>query len=87
VVGIRPGLTLLLDVGVAEGRARARGRDLSPDRIEREHPAFFERVHAAYLARAAAEPARIRVVDANRPPTVVAAEAVALLRAWRGQPA
>jgi dTMP kinase len=82
VVRIRPGLTLLLDLGVGEGRQRARGRDLVPDRIERERDEFFERVRAAYLARAAAEPQRIRVLDASRPATDVAAEAVSLLRAW-----
>jgi dTMP kinase len=82
VVGIRPGLTLLLDLGVDEGRQRARGRDLVPDRIERERDEFFERVRAAYLARAAAEPQRIRVLDAARPPAQVAADAVATLRAW-----
>ena len=82
VVGIRPGLTLLLDVGVDEGRQRVRGRDLVPDRIERERDEFFERVRAAYLARADAEPRRIRVLDAARPPDAVAADAVALLREW-----
>ena len=82
VVCIRPGLTLLLDVGVDEGRQRARGRDLVPDRIERERDEFFERVRAAYLARAAAEPQRIRVLDASRPATEVAAEAVSALRTW-----
>jgi dTMP kinase len=82
VVRIRTGLTMLLDLGVGEGRQRARGRDLVPARIERERDAFFERVRAAYLARAAAEPQRIRVLDASRPATDVAAEAVSLLRAW-----
>ena len=82
VVGIRPGLTLLLDVGVDEGRERARGRELAPDRIERERDEFFERVRAAYLARAAAEPQRIRVLDASRPAADVASEAVSLLDAW-----
>ena len=82
VVRIRPGLTLLLDLGVGEGRQRARGRDLVPDRIERERDEFFERVRAAYLARAAAEPRRIRVLDASRPATDVATDAVSLLRAW-----
>ena len=82
VVGIRPGLTLLLDVGVDEGRERARGRELAPDRIERERDEFFERVRAAYLARAAAEPQRIRVLDASRPAADVASEAVSLLGAW-----
>jgi dTMP kinase len=85
VVGMRPGLTLLLDLGVDEGRARARGRDLlaGPDRIEREQDAFFERVRAGYRARAVAEPDRVRVLDATRPADVVAAEAVAVLQAWR----
>ncbi|NUS38527.1 MAG: dTMP kinase, partial [Lysobacter sp.] len=48
VVGIRPGLTLLLDLGVGEGRARAHGRNGTADRIEREQDAFFERVRAGY---------------------------------------
>jgi dTMP kinase len=83
VVGLRPGLTLLLDVGVAQGRERARGRDLVPDRIEGERDEFFERVRAAYRARAAAEPERFRVIDASQPPDRVAADAVAQLQAWR----
>ena len=81
VVGIRPGLTLLLDLGVLQGRDRTRGRDLYPDRIERERDEFFERVRAAYLARAEGEPARFRVVDATPAADVVAAQAVAHLRA------
>jgi dTMP kinase len=84
VVGVCPGLTLLLDLGVGEGRARAHGRTGTADRIEREHDAFFERVRATYRARAAAEPERIRVLDATRPVDVVAADAVAQLQAFRG---
>jgi len=85
VVTVRPGLTLLLDIGVSEGRERTRGRDLAfgPDRIERERDDFFQRVRDAFLARAAAEPDRIRVLDATRPADVVAADAVARLQAWR----
>lgn len=83
VVGLQPGLTLLLDVDVARGRERTRGRDLYPDRIERERDEFFERVRAAYRARAAAEPQRFRVLDAAQPADEVAAQAVAQLRAWR----
>ncbi|NYZ63092.1 dTMP kinase [Luteimonas deserti] len=75
-VGIEPVLTLLLDVGVDEGRARARGRGAAPDRIEAEQDAFFERVRAAFLQRASEHPARIRVIDAARPPAEVAADAV-----------
>ena len=88
VVGLQPGLTLLLDLGVGAGRERTRGRDQAaggngPDRIEREHDAFFERVRATFLARAAAEPRRFRVIDAARPADAVASDALAALRAWR----
>lgn len=83
VVGMQPGLTLLLDVGVDEGRARARGRDPSPDRIEREQDDFFERVRHTFLQRAAAEPGRFRVIDASRPADVVAADAVRHLAQWQ----
>ncbi|MCD9031075.1 dTMP kinase [Luteimonas sp. Y-2-2-4F] len=82
-VGLRPGLTLLLDVDVARGRARASGREGAPDRIERERDEFFERVRAAYLARARTEPARVRIVDAAPAAEAVAAAAVAALDAWR----
>jgi dTMP kinase len=81
-VGVRPDLTLLLDVGVQIGLARARGRGAAPDRIEREQDAFFERVRAGYLARAAAEPARFVVVDAAQPADVVVAAVLAALDAW-----
>jgi dTMP kinase len=79
-VGIQPGLTLLLDLGVAQGRERTRGRDLYPDRIERERDDFFEKVRGAFLARARAEPERVRVIDATQSATEVAADAVAILR-------
>lgn len=80
VVGIQPGLTLLLDLGVAQGRERTRGRDLYPDRIERERDDFFEKVRSAFLARARAEPERMRVIDATQSAAEVAADAVAILR-------
>lgn len=60
----RPDLTLLLDTPVAVGQARVRRRG-APDRFEAEETAFFERVRAAYRRRAAAEPERIKVVDAG----------------------
>ena len=72
-VGVKPGLTLLLDLDVREGRARTAGRDLWPDRIEREQDDFFERVREGFLQRAAADPARFRVIDAGRSLDEVAA--------------
>ena len=87
VVGIEPGLTLLLDLGVAHGRERTRGRDLlggsAPDRIERERDEFFERVRTGFLARAAQHPRRIRVIDATPSAEQVAAAAVAALADYR----
>ena len=87
VVGIEPGLTLLLDLGVAHGRERTRGRDLlggsAPDRIERERDEFFERVREGFLARAAQHPQRIRVLDASPSAERVAAAAVSALAEYR----
>jgi len=63
-----PDLTVLLDLPVATGLARASSRNGAdgPDRFESEQQAFFERVRAAYLERARAEPGRFRVLDASR---------------------
>ena len=63
---LRPDLTILLDVPVAVGMERARGRG-ELDRIEREDLAFFERVRAAYLALAENGGGRYRIVDARQP--------------------
>lgn len=73
VVGLKPGLTLLLDLDVRVGRARTSGRDLWPDRIESEQDDFFERVREGFRKRALAEPARFRVIDASQAPAQVAA--------------
>jgi dTMP kinase len=64
----QPDLNVLLDAPVAIGMARARDRNGAdgPDRFESERADFFERVRQNYLARAAQEPARFRIVDAGR---------------------
>jgi dTMP kinase len=68
--GLRPDLTLLLDIPVEQGLIRAGSRG-APDRFEREKRDFFERVRAGYLAMAAREPGRIHIIDASRDiPTV-----------------
>lgn len=85
VVGITPALTLLLDVPVAIGLERARGRGGEADRIEREQTDFFERVRSAYRARAESEPQRFAVIDATQAAAAVAAEAVARLRELIGE--
>lgn len=60
----RPDRTLLLDLPVDVALARARGRS-DADRFEAETEAFFERARAKYLERAAADPARFRIIDAR----------------------
>ncbi|WP_421568582.1 dTMP kinase [Stenotrophomonas sp. PD6] len=84
-VGLLPGLTLLLDVDVAVGRARANGRDLWPDRIESEQDDFFQRVRAVFRQRAAQDPARFRLIDASQDQAGVAASVVAAIDAWLAQ--
>lgn len=87
--GLRPDLTLLLDLPVAQGLARANARGGGADRIEQEQAAFFERVRAVYRARAAADPQRFRVIDASLPLVQVLAEVELVLTdfvARGGQP-
>ena len=84
-VGLLPGLTLLLDVDIAVGRARASGRDASPDRIEAERDDFFSRVRAAFQQRAAADPQRFALIDAGQPQPQVAADVVACVERWLAQ--
>jgi len=86
---MRPDLTLLLDAPVAAGleRVQARnaraGRTSAADRFERERAEFFERVREGYLARAAAEPGRIAVIDAGGGVDQVAAQILEALRVRR----
>jgi dTMP kinase len=84
-VGLLPGLTLLLDVDVAVGRARANGRDLWPDRIESEQDDFFQRVRAVFRQRASDDAARFRLIDAGQDQAGVARSVVAAVDAWLAQ--
>jgi dTMP kinase len=79
--GLTPDLTIVFDVPAGVANARLARRSSGPDRIEAEDADFFERVRAAYLAIAAREPQRVRVVDASRPEAEVAASVAALLDA------
>ena len=62
----RPDLTLLLDVPVKIGLARASERG-KLDRFEQEKVEFFERVRQAYLGMARQHATRYRIVDASQP--------------------
>lgn len=76
-----PDLTLLLDVPVEIGLARAGRRAGEEDRFEREGEGFHQRLRAAFLAIAALEPSRIRTIDASMDETSVAAQIVEVVRA------
>jgi len=68
--GLKPDLTLLFDLSVAESVERSRQRTTAndgaaSDRLELEAENFHSRVRDAYLQIASAEPERVRIVDAR----------------------
>lgn len=77
--GLQPDLTLLLDAPASVGMQRAERRG-ETDRLESEQQSFYERVRDAYLALAAAEPARFVVVDASGALAAVQAEIAAAVQ-------
>lgn len=81
---LRPGLTLLLDLPIRQGLARAEAR-AEKDRFESEQEEFFERVRSTYRERAAAEPERFRVIDAGQSIAEVEAAVGGILDAWMEQ--
>lgn len=77
---LRPDRTLLLDLPVEEGLARARQRtDEAPSGYDEEDVAFFGRVRDGFLAIARREPERVRIVDGTGPEAAVHARLVAAL--------
>lgn len=77
--GLMPDRTLLLDLPVAVGLRRARERNGGSDRFEGEQTSFFDAVRTEYLRRSAAEPQRIRVIDAAQSPSQVLTAALEAL--------
>lgn len=74
-----PRRTLLLDLPAPLGCARARGRGGASDRFDAEGERFFERVRRGYLDIAAAEPERVRLIDASGSPEQVQQQALEAL--------
>ncbi|MBN7776788.1 dTMP kinase [Nitratireductor aquimarinus] len=75
VNGMKPDLTLILDIDPEEGlrRATARRGDDTPDRFEKEKLSIHRRRRKAFLEIAKAEPQRCVVIDADADPEKVAA--------------
>jgi dTMP kinase len=71
--GVWPDLTIVLDIEVADGLARARGRRDVEDRYERMGAVFHTRIRKAFLEIAQAEPERCVVIAAADDIDVIAA--------------
>jgi dTMP kinase len=74
--GLEPDRTLLLVIDPGLGRSRSRERAEPIDRLEAEDDDFFARINATYLRLAAAEPERIRKLDASATPDEVSEAAL-----------
>lgn len=64
--GLKPDLTILLDLAIDAGIRRTGGRGTSQDRFESEESAFKERVRAAYHHIAATDVGRVVNLDASQ---------------------
>ncbi len=80
VGSLKPDLTLILDLPVEAGLARAAGRGGGEDRYERMDVAFHERLRQGFLEIAGRDPARCVVIDAARGEDEVHAQIIAAVR-------
>ena len=76
-----PDATLILDLPIAAGLARATARDSGEDRYERMDMAFHERLRQGFLEIARQEPERCIVIDASADATSVHAAIAAAIAA------
>jgi len=77
--GVRPDLTLLLDLPVKKGIERSVGRGQGSDRFEEQDLEFKGRVRQAYLDRQNDEPNRIRIINATKSVEAVHAQVWSLV--------
>lgn len=82
VEGLRPDLTVLLDVDHQEGRVRRASVSVAEDRLESEPDSFHEQIRAAFRDRAASDPEQYLVLPATDP---VESLAETILDAVRGR--
>ena len=87
--GLRPDVTVFLDLPVAESIKRVSGGLFggTGDRFEREHREFFERVRTAYLERCRSSPDRYLLVDGTLDAPTVTRVVLEFLDAGRSGPA
>ncbi|OQW47731.1 MAG: thymidylate kinase [Proteobacteria bacterium SG_bin6] len=81
--GLLPDRTFVLDLPVAAGRARAEARDgAAADRFAARGDAFHASVRESFHRIAAAEPDRVRLIDAAQRPDAITAALLAELTPW-----
>jgi dTMP kinase len=80
---LRPDLTILLDLPVDIGLQRA-GERSEPDRFEKEHRQFFEKVRDTYLELVSISPERYRIIDASVPLEQVQQQIATVLEDYLG---
>jgi dTMP kinase len=88
--GLKPDLTILLDISPAVGLARAKDqlqfgeRDESESRFEREELIFHEKIRQGFLTLAQKETNRFRIIAADRDPDEVKKDVVRVLKTALG---
>jgi len=80
--GLTPDLTLVLDLPVSVGLARRRSDRGKQNRLDRETEQFHRKVRRGFLALAAEEPGRMRIVNANRSIQTVQDELTEIVVNW-----
>ena len=89
--GLKPDLTIYLDIDLETGLARARvrndsreGREAAETRMDEQSREFYQRVREGYRRLAGREPGRFRVIDGRRDADAVAADVWAAVEEWLG---
>jgi dTMP kinase len=80
--GLTPNLTIVLDLPVSVGLTRRRADRGEQNRLDRETERFHRKVRRGFLALAAEEPARIAIVNTNRPAQEVRDEITEIVVGW-----
>jgi dTMP kinase len=73
VEGRWPQLTLVFDLPVEQGFARAAGRKRALDRMEKQEKAFHQKVRRGFQKIARQDPLRVKLLDGSQPPDVIQA--------------
>ena len=84
--GLTPDLTVVLDLPVSVGLARRRADREQQNRLDRETERFHRKVRRGFLALAAEEPGRMKIVNANRPAQVVRDALTEIVIGWMARP-